>query len=255
MGSLTGKTALVTGGSRGIGRATAERLGREGALVAVHYGRNTAAADEVTAAIRAAGGAAFSVRAELGAIGDVETLWAEFDRQVLEHGDHAGLDILVNNAGITPRGHIEETTPEAFDEVFAVNVRAPFFLVQQGLKRLRDGGRIINVSSGATRIALTDIIAYSMTKGAIDTFTLTLAKAIGHRGITVNSVAPGIVDTDMNASWLRGNDAAEQSAADLSALGRVGRPTDVADVVAFLASDDSRWVTGQVIDATGGSQL
>ncbi|MCL6670498.1 SDR family oxidoreductase [Streptomyces panaciradicis] len=255
MGSLTGKTALVTGGSRGIGRATAERLGREGALVAVHYGRNTAAADEVTAAIRAAGGAAFAVRAELGTSGDVETLWADFDRQILEHSDHDGLDILVNNAGITPRGHIEETTPEAFDEVFAVNVRAPFFLVQQGLKRLRDGGRIINVSSGATRIALTDIIAYGMTKGAIDTFTLTLAKAVGHRGITVNSVAPGIVDTDMNASWLRGNDAAEQSAADLSALGRVGRPADVADVVAFLASDDSRWVTGQVIDATGGSQL
>ncbi|QLI99659.1 SDR family oxidoreductase [Streptomyces sp. NEAU-sy36] len=255
MGSLTGKTALVTGGSRGIGRATAERLGREGALVAVHYGRNASAAQEVVAAIRAAGGTAFAVRAELGTDGDVETLWAEFDRQVTEHGDGTGLDILVNNAGITPRGRIEEVTPAAFDEVFAVNVRAPFFLVQQGLERLRDGGRIINVSSGATRIALIDIIAYGMTKGAIDTFSLTLAKALGNRGITVNSVAPGIIDTDMNASWLRGDAAAEQSAAQLSALGRVGRPEDVADVVAFLASDDARWVTGQVIDATGGSQL
>ncbi|MBD0709616.1 MULTISPECIES: SDR family oxidoreductase [unclassified Streptomyces] len=255
MGSLTGKTALVTGGSRGIGRATAERLGREGALVAVHYGHNAAAAEETVGAIRAAGGTAFAIRAELGADGGVESLWAEFDRQVMEHGDSADLDILVNNAGITSRGHIEETTPESFDEMFAVNVRAPFFLVQQGLKRLRDGGRIVNVSSGATRIALTDIIAYGMTKGAIDTFSLTLAKALGDRGITVNSVAPGIIDTDMNASWLRGNEGAEQSASQLSALGRVGRPEDVADIVAFLASDDARWVTGQVIDATGGSQL
>ncbi|MFP8886977.1 MULTISPECIES: SDR family oxidoreductase [Streptomyces] len=255
MGSLNGKTALVTGGSRGIGRATAERLAREGALVAVHYGRNGTAAQETVAAVRAAGGAAFAVRAELGVRGDVETLWSEFDRLVLDHDDRSGLDILVNNAGITPRGQIEETTPESFEEAFAVNVRAPFFLVQQGLKRLRDGGRIINVSSGATRIALTDIIAYSMTKGAVDTFTLTLAKALGSRGITVNSVAPGIVDTDMNAAWLRGNEEAERSAAELSALGRVGRPEDVADVVAFLASDDARWVTGQVVDATGGSQL
>ncbi|MCH0566244.1 SDR family oxidoreductase [Streptomyces sp. MUM 2J] len=255
MGALTGRTALVTGGSRGIGRAIAERLAGDGATVAVHYGRNAAAAEEVVEGIRAKGGTAFAVHAELGVKGDVETLWEAYDRQVLEHAASAGLDILVNNAGVTPRGEIDETTAEAFDEAVAVNMRAPFFLAQQGLKRLRDGGRIVNVSSGATRIALTDIIAYAMTKGAVDAFTHTLAKALGSRGITVNSVAPGIIDTDINASWLRGNEAAERSAAELSALGRVGRPEDVADVVAFLASDDARWVTGQVIDATGGSQL
>lgn len=255
MGTLTGRTALVTGGSRGIGRAIAERLGGDGALVAVHYGRNGRAADEVVGAVRARGGTAFAVHAELGGAGGVETLWEGYDRQVLEHSDSTGLDILVNNAGITLRGEIEETTAEAFDETVALNMRAPFFLAQQGLKRLRDGGRIINISSGATRIALTDIIAYAMTKGALDVFTLTLAKAVGGRGITVNSVAPGIVDTDMNASWLRGDEAAQRSAAALSALGRVGRPEDVADIVAFLASDDARWVTGQVIDATGGSAL
>jgi NAD(P)-dependent dehydrogenase (short-subunit alcohol dehydrogenase family) len=255
MGALAGKTALVTGGSRGIGRATAERLAREGALVALHYGHNEQAAQEAVDGIRAAGGAAFALRAELGTPDDVTTLWSEFDRHILDHSGDAALDILVNNAGITPRGHIDETTPELFDEVFAVNVRAAFFTAQQGLKRLRDGGRIINISSGATRIALTDIIAYSMTKGAIDTFTLTLAKELGGRGITVNSVAPGIIDTDLNASWLRGNEEAETSAAQLSALGRVGRPDDVAEIVAFLAGDGGRWVTGQVIDATGGSQL
>ncbi|WP_411572818.1 SDR family oxidoreductase [Streptomyces acidiscabies] len=150
---------------------------------------------------------------------------------------------------------MQDTSVEAFDEAVAVNMRAPFFLTQHALERLHDGGRIINTSSGATRIALTDIIAYAMTKGAVDAFTLTLAKALGGRGITVNSVAPGIVDTDINASWLRGNPKAEQSAAALSALGRVGRPEDVADIVAFLASDDARWVTGQTIDATVGSQL
>jgi NAD(P)-dependent dehydrogenase (short-subunit alcohol dehydrogenase family) len=255
MGALAGKAALVTGGSRGIGRAIAERLAGAGAVVAVHYGRDTAAAGEVVGTIRAKGGTAFAVQAELGRPGDVETLWEGYDRQILEHSGSTSLDILVNNAGITPRGEIEETTAEAFDEAVAVNMRAPFFLTQQGLKRLRDGGRIINISSGATRIALTDIIAYAMTKGGVDAFTLTLAKALGARGITVNAVAPGIIDTDMNAAWLRGNELAERSAADLSALGRVGRPQDVADVVAFLASDDARWVTGQVIDATGGSQL
>ncbi|MFH9176811.1 SDR family NAD(P)-dependent oxidoreductase [Streptomyces albogriseolus] len=255
MGALMGRTALVTGGSRGIGRAIAERLAADGATVAVHYGRNAAAADEVVEGIRAKGGTAFTVHAELGVEGDVATLWESFDRQVRQHATGTGLDILVNNAGVTPRGEIDETTAEAFEEAVAVNMRAPFFLTQQGLKRLRDGGRIVNVSSGATRIALTDIIAYAMTKGAIDAFSLTLAKALGPRGITVNSVAPGIIDTDINASWLRGNEAAERSAAELSALGRVGRPEDVADVVAFLASDDARWVTGQVLDATGGSQL
>ncbi|QKW08480.1 SDR family oxidoreductase [Streptomyces sp. NA04227] len=255
MGSLTGKTALVTGGSRGIGRAAAERLAKEGALVAVHYGRNEAAAEEVVKAIRAEGGAAFAVKAELGVHGDAETLWSEFDRQALDHGAAAGLDILVNNAGVAPRASIEETTREVFDEVFAVNVRAPFFLTQQGLKRLRDGGRIINVSSGTARIAVPDALAYSMTKGAVEILTRTLAQAVGSRGITVNAVSPGITDTDMTAGMLHGDPAGARMAADMSALGRVGQPGDVADVIAFLASDASRWVTGQVVDASGGSRL
>lgn len=136
-----------------------------------------------------------------------------------------------------------------------MNVRAPFFIVQQGLPRLRDGGRIINISSGAARLAMPEIIAYGATKGALDTFTLNLAKELGPRRITANSVAPGIVDTDVNAAWLRGNPQAEAHAASLAALGRVGQPQDVADIVAFLASDDARWVTGRVIDATGGAGL
>jgi NAD(P)-dependent dehydrogenase (short-subunit alcohol dehydrogenase family) len=249
--TLEGKTALVTGGSRGIGSAIARRLGRDGATVAVAYARDETAADEVVRCIREDGGQAFALRAELGRHGDAAALWAAFDA----HAPGEGVDIIVNNAGIGRSSALESLTEDDFDAVFAVNVRAPFFIVQQGLKRLRDGGRIINISSGAARLAMPEIIAYGATKGALDTFTLNLAKELGPRGITVNSVAPGIIDTDVNAGWLRGNPEAQARAASVAALGRVGQPEDVAGVVAFLASDDARWVTGRVIDATGGSGL
>lgn len=252
---LEGRVALVTGGSRGIGRAIARRLGRDGATVAVAYARDSAAADEVVAGIRTDGGRAFALKAELGRHGDAASLWAAFDTQIGEYAPDSAVDIIVNNAGIGRSADLESLTEDGFDEVFAVNVRAPFFIVQQGLKRLRDGGRIINISSGVARIALPEIMAYGATKGALDNFTLNLAKQLGPRGITVNSVAPGIIDTDTNAGWLRGNPEAEAQAAALAALGRIGQPEDVADVVAFLASDDARWVTGRVVDVTGGSQL
>ncbi|GAA2465469.1 glucose 1-dehydrogenase [Streptomyces macrosporus] len=248
---LTGRTALVTGGSRGIGRAVAERLGRDGARVGVHYGRDETAAKETVAAIEAAGGSAFAIRAELGVPGDAEALWEAFDREA------DGLDILVNNAGITGRREpLSGVTPEDFDRVFAVNAKAPFFVTRLALERLRDGGRIVNISTGLTHgAAEPSLIAYSMTKGALDVFTLTLAKELGPRGITVNAVAPGVVDTDMNADWLRGDEEVLRRTAAQSPLGRVGEPRDIADVVAFLASDDSRWVTGQWLDATGGALL
>jgi 3-oxoacyl-[acyl-carrier protein] reductase len=255
VGTLTGKTALVTGASRGIGRAIALRIAAEGALVAVHYGSNDAAAKETIELITDAGGRAFSIRAELGVQGDAAQLWAGFDAGIRRLGAPPGVDILVNNAAIGRSGNIDAVTPEEFDTVFAVNVKAPFFIVQQGQSRIRDGGRIINVSSGVTRIAYPETIAYSMTKGALNTFSLTLAKALGARDITVNSVSPGIVDTDVNAGWLRDNPEAWAHAAAYSVFNRVGQPDDIADVVAFVASADARWVSGQNIDATGGSQL
>ncbi|MEV6109330.1 SDR family oxidoreductase [Streptomyces sp. NPDC051940] len=249
MGALTGKTALVTGGSRGIGRGIAERLGRDGARVGVHYGSDEAAAKETVAAIEAAGGSAFALQARLGEPGDAEALWQAYDARA------DGLDILVNNAGIAAQGAISDLSEEDYDRVFAVNTRAPFFITKLGLDRLRDGGRIVNVSTGLTHGAgFPQLIAYSMTKGALDVFTAKLAATVGDRGITVNAVGPGIVDTDMNASWLRGeeNAATREQVAGYSPLGRVAEPAEVADIVAFLASDDSRWVTGQWIDATGG---
>lgn len=249
--ALGGKIALVTGGSRGIGRAIAQRLGKDGATVAVGYARDETAANDVVARIEKDGGQAFALQAELGRHGDAADLWAAFDA----HIPGGAVDIIVNNAGIGRSSDLASLTEDDFDEVFAVNVRAPFFIVQQGLRRLHDGGRIINISSGAARIAMPEIIAYSATKSALDNFTLNLAKELGARSITVNSVAPGIIDTDVNAGWLRGNPQAEAHAASIAALGRVGQPEDVADIVAFLASDDARWVTGRVIDATGGSGL
>ncbi|MFE9424518.1 SDR family oxidoreductase [Kitasatospora sp. NPDC006697] len=261
MSRLTGRTALVTGGSRGIGKGIALRLAREGALTAVHYGSNEQAAKETVAEIEAAGGAAFAVGAELGVPGDAAALWAAFDAGLAEYSAEysaerdvePGLDILVNNAGITAYGQTGEVAEADYDRVFAVNVRAPFFVVQQGLGRLRDGGRIVNISSGVTRIAFPVITAYSMTKGALDAFTLTLAQQLGARGITVNAVAPGLVLTDINPQLADPEERAK--AAKLSVFDRVGEPADIADVVAFLASADGRWVTGQVLDATGGSFL
>ncbi|MGC5530902.1 SDR family oxidoreductase [Streptomyces sp. SR-10] len=248
MRTLTGKTALVTGGSRGIGRGIAEQLGRDGAVVGVHYGSNDSAAAETVAAIEAAGGKAFALGVELTAPNAAATLWAAFDA----HAD--GLDILVNNAGIGTSRKFSEIEEEEYDRLFTVNAKAPFFLTQQGLDRLRDGGRVINISTGLSHAAMMpDLIAYAMSKGALDVFTRYLSKVLGSRGITVNAVAPGIVDTDVNADWLRASDAARADAAALSALGKVGTPADIADVVAFLASDAGRWVTGHWIDATGGS--
>ncbi|MEV0030492.1 SDR family oxidoreductase [Nocardia sp. NPDC050793] len=250
MGTLTGKTALVTGGSRGIGRAVAERLGRDGARVAVHYNGNEQAAKDTVAAIEATGGAAFAFRAELGVPGDAAALWAAFDALA------DGLDILVNNAGTDGiREPIGGTDEAAFDRVFAINTKAPFFVTKLGLDRLRDGGRVVNVSTGLTHgLGMPELIAYTMTKAAIDSFTAVLAKEVGARGITVNAVAPGVIDTDMNAGWLR-NPEAEAAVAAFSPLRRVAQPAEVADIVGFLASADARWVTGQWIDATGGALL
>lgn len=255
MGILNGKTALVTGASRGIGRAIAVRIAAEGALVAVHYANNDRAAGDTVEQITAAGGRAFAIRAELGVPGDAATLWTAFDAGVIDMGCEPGLDVLVNNAAIVMPKSIDAVTPEEFDAVFAVNVKAPFFIVQQALGRIRENGRIINICSGVTRIAYPETIAYSMTKGALQTFSHTLAKTLGARNITVNSVAPGIIATDMNTGWLRDNPMSWGYAAACSAFGRIGQPTDVADIVAFIASTDARWISGQTIDATGGAQL
>lgn len=251
---MKAKIALVTGASRGIGRAIALRLARDGIMVAVHYGSNRAAAEEVVAEIERSGGSAFALGADMARVADIEALYKALDAELAGRTGESGFDILVNNAGIAPRGTVEETSQQTFDLLFSVNVRGPFFMIQNALPRLRDGGRIINISSCVTRLAFPEIAAYSATKGAINVLTLLLATQLGARGITVNAVAPGPTDTDMNASWLRTPEG-HASVVQTTALGRVGKPDDIAAAVAMLASPDSGWITGQCIEASGGIRL
>jgi len=247
MASLSGKNALVTGSSRGIGAAIAERLAADGAHVAVHYSRDDAAAGATVGRIRARGGQAFAVKAELGVAGDIDTLFAG-----LESGFAAKpLDILVNNAAIMIyEASVENASVEAFDRLFAVNARAPLFITQRALRDMPSGGRIINVSSGVTWFAIPEVV-YSMTKGALNVMTRSLALTQGARGITVNTISPGITATDMNG-WLVGNEEAQQRVASMTALRRHGQPADIADAVAFFAGNDGRWVSGQTLEVNGG---
>ncbi len=256
MARLEGKLALVTGASRGYGRAIAERLALDGAVVAVHYARDDAAAGATLASIRAAGADAFAVKAPLdGSPASVAALLATLRGELAAFGRGPTLDILVNNAAISPRGTIEDTPEAVFDEVFAIDAKAPFFLLQGALPLIPDGGRVINISSQTSLIAFPGVAAYAMAKAALDQLTVVAAKHLAPRGITVNAVLPGIADTDMNGSWLRGRPEAIEAASAYSAFHRIADVTDIADIVGFLASHDARWITGQLIDGGGGSAL
>ncbi|KAB8194238.1 SDR family oxidoreductase [Nonomuraea phyllanthi] len=247
MSDLTGKAALVTGASRGIGQAIATRLASKGAMVIVHFGTDEAGAMATVGEIERAGGTALAVQAELGVDGDVEKLFAGIEAGLAGRP----LDIVVNNAAAQPAGPLGATTRAEFDHLFAVNVRAPYFIIQRALPLLRDGGHIVTISSVATRMANPAQTSFAMTKGAIETMSLTLANELGARGITVNAVAPGATRTPANASVFEAPGLAGFIAGS-TALDRLGDAGDVADVVAFLASDAARWITGQVIDASGG---
>jgi 3-oxoacyl-[acyl-carrier protein] reductase len=248
MTKLSGKTALVTGASRGIGRASALALARAGAQVLVHYGRGETEAEAVVAEIRQAGGRAEKVAADLRAPTGPHAL-AKLVRGIV--GDR--LDILVANAGVSKAATIEDTTIEDFDDLFAVNVRAPYFLVQQLLPTMCRGSSIILVSSLAAHAAVGALSAYAATKGAIDTLVKHFAAALGQRGVRVNAVAPGVVETDM--SNFTKTDAGRDITLGMQALQRIAQPDDIGGVVAFLASDDARWITGDAVRVDGGSKL
>jgi len=248
MSSLSGKTALVTGASRGIGRAAAIALASDGAQVLVHYSTGKSEAEAVVAEIRKAGGRADTVNADLAAADGPQNLASQVRKVV---GDR--LDILVANAGISKAAPIEETTVEDFDRLFAVNVRAPFFLVQQLLPILHEGSSIVLLSSLAAKAAVGTLYAYAATKGAIDTLVKHFAAALGPRGIRVNAVAPGVVQTDM--SNFTKTDTGRDFTLGMQALKRLAEPDDIGGVIAFLASDGARWITGDTIHVDGGSKL
>src|SRR5713101_3795785 len=248
MPSLNGKTALVTGGSPGMGRASALALAAAGAQVLVHYGRGAKEADGVVAEIRKGGGRADAVAMDL-ATADGAGKLARQDRSIV--GDR--LDILVANAGFSKAATIEDTTIEDFDRLFAVNVRAPYFLVQQLLPVMSKGSSIIFVSSLAAHAVVGTMPAYAATKGAIDTLVKHFASLLGAHGIRVNAVAPGVVETEM--SNFTKTDAGRDFALGMQALKRLAQPNDIGGVVAFLASEDARWITGDTIHVDGGSKL
>jgi len=255
MTTLQGKTALVTGASRGIGRATASAFANAGAHVLVHYGRSAQDAESLVAGILSKGGRASAIRANLGTP-EGATLLAKEVRLII--GER--LDVLVSNAGISKAATIKDHTVADFDNLFATNVRGPFFLVQQLLPILRAGSNIIVISSAVARTVVgkpgldnPSILAYAATKGAIETLVRNWAAILGPQGIRVNAVAPGVIDTDM--SNFTKTEGGREVVLGMQALKRIGKPEDVADVVAFLASDAARWITGASIPVDGGSKL
>src|ERR1700682_29641 len=248
MNTLSHKTALITGASRGMGRARARALAAAAARVVVHYGRNADEAKAVVDQIRAAGGRADAIGADLAAPDGAHRLPPQGRHLIGEN-----LDIVVANAGISKSAPIEDVTVKDFDDLFAVNVRAPYFLVQQLLPVLGEGSSVILVSSLGARAAVGNLSVYAATKGAIDTLVKYFAAALGPRGIRVNAIAPGVIDTDM--STFAKTDEGKTFVLGMQALKRIGQPADVGPVVAFLASDAARWITGDTIRVDGGSRL
>jgi 3-oxoacyl-[acyl-carrier protein] reductase len=255
MPALSGKTALVTGASRGIGRATAVALAEAGARIVIHYGRSAQEAESLVAVIKMKGGRADAISADL-ATPDGVSLLAQEVRSIV--GDH--LDVLVLNAGISKAVRIADYTVDDFDNLFATNVRGPFFLVQQLLPLLGEGSSVTVISSlgarevvGKPGLENPSLLAYASTKGALETLVKNWAAILGPSGIRVNAIAPGVIDTDM--SNFTKTEAGREAALAMQALKRLGKPEDVADVVAFVVSDAARWITGATIPVDGGSKL
>jgi len=246
------KVALVTGGSRGIGKAICKKLAEKNIYVFIQCNKNKEAALALLNEIKSKGGDGFVISADLSQAQGIEHLCREVEKQIKIKNQK--IDFLINNAGIGMIKEFEETTSSDLEQLWSLNIMAPFLITQKALNWINDGGRIVNITSIVTRMAMPSVGAYSMTKGALDTMTLFLAKKLGPRQITVNSVAPGIINTDMNASSLSSAET-KKYMESLSVFNRVGEPEDIADVVAFLVSEQARWITGQRLEASGGTFL
>jgi 3-oxoacyl-[acyl-carrier protein] reductase len=241
MASLKGKVAVVTGASRGIGRGIAERLAKDGATIVVNYTKSAGEAEKVVAGIKGAGGTAIAVQADVSNVDDIRRLFQETKKAF------GRLDILINNAGIFWAKPIADTTEEEYDRMFAVNAKGQFFALQQAAKHMAEGGRIVNISTGGTKLAFPGISVYGASKSALEFFSKVAAKELGAKHITVNTVSPGYTETDMLS-----DPQFRTIGIQASPLGRLGTPADIAKVVSFLASDEAEWITGDTIQVGGG---
>lgn len=240
MKSLSGKVAIVTGASNGIGRAIAERLAEDGAIVVVNYNRSEEKAKEVVTVIQAKGGKALAYKADMSQSAEARRLVVDTVKQFNR------LDILVNNAGKFMPKPLGETTEADFDSVIALNAKGPYFAMQEAVKVLKEGGRIVNISTGGTHLSFPGATAYLGSKAALEQYTKGLAQELAQKGITVNTVSPGFTETGMMTDEYR------QMGIQLTPMKRLGVPKDIADVVAFIVSEDACWLTGQIIQAGGG---
>jgi len=238
--ALEGKTALVTGASRGIGRAIGEKLTTDGATVVINYARNQQPAQELVSAIVAKGGKAVAIQADVSKPAEVRRLFGEAEKAI------GPLDVVIANAGVYLSKPLIESTEADYDYVFDINTRGVFFTLQEAARRVRDGGRIIAISTGGTKMMFPNAALYLGSKAAVEQFARSLSRELGPRNVTVNVLSPGFTDTDMLPEQYRAYGAS------LSPFNRVGVPEDVADVATFLASDAARWVTGQNVQAGGG---
>lgn len=241
---LSGKVAIVTGASRGIGREIAERLAENGAKVVVNYASSPAKAEEVVGRIKQGGGEARAIQADISQVAEIERLF----RETIEA--YGGIDILVNNAGIMTTKPIAAITEEDFDQHFAINVKGTYFAIQQAFHHMNSGGRIINFSTSVAGQMFPTYSVYAGTKGAVEQFTRQLAKEFGPKGITINAVAPGPINTELFTV----GKSEEQIAGivSMNSFGRLGEPDDIAGIVLFLASEESKWITGQTLRVNGG---
>ena len=251
--ALQNKVALVTGASKGLGKAIALRLARDGAAVIVNYASDKAGAEGVVQAITKDGGKAYALQGDVSKVAAIKKMFTEIDGILKTHGAKS-LDILVNNAGVFPMGGLEDATEETFDKIFNTNVKGLFFTTQEAAKRLSNGGRIVNISTGLTRFTAPPLALYSASKGAVDIMTRDFAATLGARGITVNAVHPGLTATE-GTSGMTSNKDMVGDVISGTALGRLGQPDDIADAVAFFCSNDARWTTAQHLEASGGVRL
>lgn len=253
--SIKSKIAVVTGGSRGLGRDMVLNLANKGNNIIFTYNSNKAEADKVVNEVLALGQKAIAYQLDTGKTNTFDAFVEQVSEHLQEHEGSPNFDFLINNAGIGAYGSVTETTEDIFDSLMNVNFKGVYFLTQKLLPFLNDGGRIVNISSGLTRVSFPNVSAYASMKGAIETYTKCLAKELGSRKITVNVVAPGAIATDFGGGSNKTDEIKRNAVASITALGRVGEPEDIGGVVAFLCTPEAGWINGQRIELSGGMML